>query len=481
MTTARRTAQVVTIVVVALCLLPQAARAAQPGLGPLSPAFVEALHDPMVTLGLGHVPSPVEVTVDAVAEARAARADLPSSFDLRSQGRLTAVKDQQGYSTCWAFANVAALESKLMSATPAPSPVPDYSEDNLVARSGYGPVFPGGSDAFRYGGYDFMAVAYFARWAGPILETDDPYSNHYGSHATRPVQKHVQGVTMIPGRSTALDNDLVKQLVTQNGALSVGMYWDWKWYDSSTDSYYDPSARGYENHGVTIVGWDDAYPASQFGADPGSVPAGDGAFLVRNTWGAGFGDQGYFWVSYYDASFAAEQGLGGLGGMTSYSDVQDVGDYSRVYQYDRLGVTARAGYGISRVWGANRFTAARTQSISAAAFYALASSTRYEVWAGRSFKALTRRAAGVTPLPGYVTVPFAGDLHVRKGRQFVIAVKLVSSGEGHPLAIEYPARKWMAGATARPGQSYISRNGAVWRDTTKLYPRSNVCLKAFAK
>ena len=39
--------------------------------------------------------------------------------------------------TCWAFANIAALESKLMPADPAP----DFSEDNLVRRSGYGP-FP---------------------------------------------------------------------------------------------------------------------------------------------------------------------------------------------------------------------------------------------------------------------------------------------------------------------------------------------------
>ena len=38
-----------------------------------------------------------------------------------------------------------------------------------------------------------MAVAYFARWAGPLLETDDPYPTRR-STATQPVQKHVQGV-----------------------------------------------------------------------------------------------------------------------------------------------------------------------------------------------------------------------------------------------------------------------------------------------
>ena len=481
MTTARRSALMLIIaVVVALSALPGAAAAAtaRPELGPLSPAFVEALHDPMVTVGLGRVPSPVEVHVDATdaAPARAARAAEPTAFDLRTEGRLTPVKDQGNYSTCWAFANIAALESRLLSATPAPDPVPDFSEDNMVGRSGYGT-----SQYWRYsyGGYDFMAVAYLARWAGPVADGDDPYDDDLVTPAGLPVQKHVQGAVMIPGRTEPLGNDLVKQLVMQNGALSVGMHWDNRYLDWSTDSYFDPNRDG-ENHGVTIVGWDDTYAKTNFGAQ-GRLPAGDGAFLVRNTWGADFGDGGYFWVSYYDRSFAREQGLGGLGGMTSYSVVEDADNYSRVYQYDKLGVTAHAGFRSSRVWGATRFTAAQTQTISAASFYTLTSSSRYEVWAGRSLKTLTRRASGTTALPGYVTVSLDAPLPVTAGKPFVVAVKLVSPGEMHPLAIEYPGKGALtSGATARKGQSYISRNGTTWRDTTSLYRRSNVCLKAFA-
>jgi C1A family cysteine protease len=483
MATARRTILVlVAAVVVALGLLPSSAGASagttRPELGPLSPAFVEALHDPLVAVGLGRVPSPVDVTVDQTTQTRAARVAQPSAYDLRAEGRLTPVKDQDDWSTCWAFANIAAVESKLMSATPAPDPAPDYSEDNLVGGSGYGPVFPGGYDAYDYGGYDFMAVAYFARWAGPVNEVDDPYD---GSSQAAATQKHVQGVTMIPGRATALDNRLVKQLVMQNGALSVGMYMaQGSYLRWSTDSYYCPTARG-ENHGVTIVGWDDSYPRRRFGSGFGRPP-GNGAFLVRNTWGDSFGDGGYFWVSYYDKSFAAEQGLGGLGGMSSYSDVEDVDNYSRVYQYDKLGVTSHAGFRTTRVWGANRFTAEQTQTITAASFYTLASSTRYEVWAGETLKTLSKRASGVAALPGYVTVPLDTPLGVTAGRQFVVAIKLVSPGEVHPLAIEYP--RSAVGAThvsAGKGQSFISRNGTTWTDLTTLYRRSNVCLKAFAQ
>jgi C1A family cysteine protease len=483
MTTTRRTVlALAATVLISLCALPQAAGAAgtpaRPELGPLSPAFVEALHDPLVELGLGRMPSPVEVEVGATAEAaegtRAAAAAYPASYDLRTQGRLTAVQDQGNWSTCWAFANIAAVESKVLSATPAPTPAPDYSEDNMVRRSGY---FSKLAERYDQGGYDFMAIAYLARWAGPVDETSDPYDGAAGAGGA---VKHVQDVVMIPGRSGPLDNDVVKQLVMDNGALSVGMNWDSSYMDDSTNSYFDPYAEG-ENHGVCIVGWDDNFSFADFNGPDGSIPPGNGAFLVRNSWGASWGDGGYFWVSYYDESFAREQDLGGYGGMSSYAAVADTSNFSREYQYDKLGVTAQTGYRSTKVWGANRFTAAADQTIAAASFYTLSAGTQYQVWAGRSLRSLRLRASGAATLPGYITVPLSSTMPVNQGKGFVVAVRLDSPGEGHPLAIEYPRSDWMLGATAKKGQSFVSRNGKTWIDITSVYRRSNVCLKAFAQ
>jgi C1A family cysteine protease len=453
--------------------------------GPLNPAFVEALHDPLLARGLGRMPSPVEVDVSPAVEARAARTEFPAAFSLIDEGRVTSpVRSQGSDGTCWAFSNIAALESAILIKYGQET---DLSEDNVAGLSGFWT-----SRAQRYisGGYDFMAVAHFARWAGPLTEAYDPYD---GRPRTGKAVNHVQDVVMIPGRGSDLDNDLIKQLVRDNGALSVGMYMDTSqdqpYMESSTSAYYYPANPPYENHGVAVVGWDDAYSATNFVAE--RSPPGDGAFLVRNSWGAGWGADGYFWVSYYDRGFARDLGLGTYGGCTSYSTVEKRANYSRNYGYDKLGVTDRIGLKDGApVWGANRFTARSSRPITAAAFYTLASGTTYEVWAGRTFKRLTRRARGTATLPGYHTVKFSKALRVAKGKRFVVAVRLTSPDGKAPLAIERRivfrdgvSRIVFAPATARRGQSYVGAKR--WRfvdlTTQKGLATANVCLKAFAR
>jgi C1A family cysteine protease len=479
----RSLALVVALLGIVMLVWPAGAGAAgqplRPQEGPLSQAFVEALHDPLAGT-FGKLPSPVEVHLGATAEAQAARLDLPPAYDLRlDPGRLTRVKDQGAYGTCWAFANLAALESRLM-----PDQRRDFSEDNLVTRSGYGP-FPGGR--YDWGGWDFMAVAYLTRWAGPVNERND----HYGTPRppkTSPVSEHVQGVIMLPGRSDVLDNDLIKQMVMQNGALSVGMFYDnafdsfdWSAPDAATTAnYYSDVAAG-ENHGVCIVGWDDTYPRDSFTAAGAGAPPGDGAFLVRNSWGASWGDHGYFWISYYDRSLA-------FADCTSYARVDDTGNYTRNYQYDTLGWTTSWGYpqasDPSIAWAANRFTAKASEDIAAAGFYAPVGGTSYEVWAGAGLRSLSKRGSGTVALPGFTTVDLDTPLAVRARKKFVIAVRIVAPGETHPIAVERPKKAWESGAVAAAGQSYMRYGDrAGWLDLAREVknPDANVCLKAYAR
>jgi hypothetical protein len=203
-------------------------------------------------------------------------------------------------------------------------------------------------------------------------------------------------------------------------------------------------------------------------------PLGDGAFLVKNSWGTGFGDGGYFYVSYYDTIF----GRNDLMGVVDKAESTD--NYSGIYQYDPLGDVNGMGYQGSTGWFANVFTAQTTSWLRAAGFYALAPGTSYEVYAGSSLATMTPNTSGTLDYMGYHTVPLAEPVALTPGQPFVVAVKVTSPETDRPIAVEYPIANFSGAATAQPGQSYVSSDGTDWSDLTTVWDaNANVCLKAY--
>ena len=413
---------------------------------------------------LGHIPGPADLShLKGEIETGMAATYAPS-YDLRTVNKVTSVKNQNPYGTCWAFATFGSLESYLMPEER------NFAEYNLAKLSGF-------DIAWDQGGNRFMSTAYLSRWSGPVDELEDPYPNgdvrlpDINGYAT---QKHTQEVLFVPERTSKTNNDNIKWGLTTYGGLDVAIYWNNLYYSSSPATYYNPKTTS-ANHEVTIVGWDDNYAASNFRGSAGAPP-GNGAFIVKNSWGTAWGDGGYFYLSYYDTSLQA---------ATAYT-AEAVSNYGAVYQYDPLGYVGSYGYGSTTAWGANVFTSDNSASpLTAVGFYTNDVNTKYEIYiytsptsgpiGGTRFTGPT----GTMPMAGYHTVKLASPVALSAGQRFSVVIKFTTTSYRYPLVAEYAVSGYSSGATASSKQSYISSTGSSWTDLTTVKSTANVCIKAF--
>jgi len=383
-----------------------------------------------------------------------------NGLDLRVLQKVSDVENQERCGSCWAFSTYSSLESTLL-----PEESWDFSENNMKNRHGY-------DFAPCMGGNSLMATAYLSRWDGPVPESTDPYNSvSSSSPANLEEVKHVQDVWFIPSRSGPLDNENIKMALMEEGALYSTLYWNDDLFSKHRNSYfYGGSASG--NHAVTIVGWDDSYDRTNFER----LPAGNGAYIVKNSWGDAWGDGGFFYVSYYDTRIGRDNALF----MAETTD-----NYQNIYQYDPLGWVVSYGSGSETEYFANIFTSAGSEDLRAVSFYTAVPDATYQVsvYLDSSHDPTSGRLAGsvsgTIPIPGYHTIKLDTPIRLAQGQEFAVVVKITTPGYQYPVAMEYPYSGYSSRATARAKESYVSSDGNRWTDITTIYPNSNVCLKAF--
>ncbi|PKM93350.1 MAG: peptidase C1 [Firmicutes bacterium HGW-Firmicutes-1] len=386
---------------------------------------------------------------------------IPSKYDLRKFNKLTPVKDQKEIGACWAFATLGSIESVLM-----PSKAFDLSEDHLSLGHGY--------NVSQNKGGDFnIAMSYLARWDGPVLEVDDPYGDGK-MNATAKVVKHVQEAKVLPSK----DYSAIKLSLLLYGGVQSAMYFDESLtkgnntiYNNETYSFYYKGNAKF-NHAVVIVGWDDNYPKGNFSTQPEA----NGAFICKNSYGKDFGDDGYFYVSYFDKHIGTENVV--------YSRVDNISNYSRIYQTDYLGWVGRLGYGTDSAYFANAYDIKdKKENLRAVSFYATDKNTKYEVYVVKKFKTtsdfknMTLVKKGSLDYEGYYTIDFDSPILIEN--KFAVVVKITTAGSSLPVAAEYYKKvDWLDKVIISDGEGYMSQHGTSWDSTENIFD-SNVCLKAF--
>ena len=387
---------------------------------------------------------------------------LPASYDLRERGRVSTIRNQGAYGTCWAFGALTAMESALL-----PENFYMFSVDHMSMSNSF--------KMTQYDGGDYtMGMAYLAAWQGPVNEKDDPYGDEKTDHSLTPV-KHVQEMRVIASK----DHFAIKEAVFKYGGVQTSFYNSLSnaiasspYYNRETSAYCYIGTKK-PNHEIVIIGWDDNYPKENF-----SIPLeADGAFICQNSWGSNFGEQGIFYVSYYDTNIGTHNVV--------YTRIDDVNNYDNIYQSDLCGWVGKMGYDKESMYGANVFTAESDEEIVAASFYATAPDTEYKIYVVNNFvdeSSMHNRsliAEGVLEDAGYYTIDFREGVPVSAGERYAIVLYICTPGATHPMAIEFDSGdKFLDYIDLEDGEGYISYNGATF-ENVKEKQNCNLCIKAF--
>lgn len=396
---------------------------------------------------------------------------LPARYNLAENGFVTDVKNQQDSGNCWAFAALASLETCVLKASNKTFNFSVENMKNLIEMySAYGWKME-----TNEGGYNGMPMGYLASWLGPVNATLDPFDDKGTLSPLLDSEMHIQNIYVLPARTSYTDNDAIKEAILKYGGLYASYYHSAGYLNSKTNAYYDPYT-GNGNHAITVVGWDDNYSKNNFY----TAPAGDGAFIVKNSWGSSWGDNGYFYISYYDrVLFAVNKD-----NQAFTYILNDTVRYTKNYQYDVAGMTDYLITGKKTVWYQNIYNATGNEAIAAVSTF-FNTTVDYEISIYVN-DVLQLTQNGRHEGSGYYTIPLKEYVPVAVGDIFKIVVKLANPQNGY-AAVPISEQLSTTRCYYAPGVSYFSNDGKKWTDLydysasaySHTYNSQVACLKAF--
>jgi len=460
-----------------------------------------------------------------VVLAHAPAAWTSDSYDLRDNGYVTSVKDQRG-GTCWTHGTMSAIESNLLIIgnwiAVSNNRWPNLAEYHLDWWNGFNnhnnddtqPPTGGGLTVHSGGDYR-VSSAYINRGEGAIYsaaandgtEYDDNWYDNppdrndptYQHYYARDIEWYMIG-------SDLSNIETIKNKITSVGALATCMCSSSS-FITNYIHYQPPSSTALPNHSVAIVGWDDNKVTQ--------APEGPGAWLCKNSWGSSWGNDGYFWISYYDKYCCKHPEMGSV----SFQNVEPL-TYSNIYYHDYHG-WRDTKTDCSEAF--NAFVATASETLQAISFYTSSDNVTYAVKVYDQFESgelLDELSAesGTIEYTGFHTIDLDIPVVLAEDEDFYIYLELSIGGHAYDCTSEVPVLLgdrsveatlkentapiepeetldfyyWRLGkinldgtseivveSTSNPGESYY-RSGSTWFDLYDFNSTANFCIKGLA-
>lgn len=384
-----------------------------------------------------------------------------SSLDLNIVSK---VKNQGNTNACWAFSGVSLIETAAMKAG---FPELDLSERHINMMSTYKAYLNNEVNISGFnrkandgGNYTYVA-SYIFRGDGAILERDFPYilpwSSNYApiNKSSMPTKKPILSVDdyLSDYSSSTCTSDRIEEIksyVREYGAVGATINSSNGW--TSLDQHYFINTRSdYTDHAVTIVGYDDRISKDNF-----AYASRDGAFIVKNSWGEEFGDNGYFYISYDDLRICRN--------ITGFKGIS-VNEYDHIYNAsDSLANTSF--YSPNYIYLSTKINVTGNEYLDKVSFETL-KGTPYEVYLSKdnnlsSSSSWTKLASGTSNHEGVISVKFS---KIKLTSAATIIVKFNKSGYVVPLMCKSTTSTdkhyYMQ---ISKNTNYYSTDGSTWND-----------------
>ena len=453
---------------------------------------------------------------------------LPRKFTLEQNTHLSSIKNQGSWGTCWAFSALAMAESAYHRLIGEEIDLSEkqlvqffYNNDDIDLEGPDGGL-SGDYNAnlskaiVQQGGNTVFTTFALANWKGAVDEDLDP-SLQYDVRYTRE-NKNINDLGIAPefaycdtlhmqnaywiNRNNQED---IKRAIYEYGCVGVSYCADHSgtYTSEKTVGYCEDKNNPYvqycpepfsTNHAVAIVGWDDDFDLHYFEntgdnytrkrtGDQMLLPENNGAWLIRNSWGSSFGNDGYFWISYEDKT---------ISDTVFALDFELADNYDHNYQYDGAS-GSRYAYGASTTTGAAVFQPNGDERIKAIGIGVGSTTTDVKIQIYTNLQNDSKPDSGTLvsttntkiKYQGFHTVELSTPVAVKEGEKYGVVVTLTNGklkGQSYSAFFcdkTYQNGSWVAfHADTSPGQTFMKVN-STWKDMAEDSTPSTLRIKSY--